>query len=120
MHPLVPLGVVTIGILALIFRKRPSSLTAWTAEGLPAPDADLAELYTLAQGLVSDRANHGVFDPGALRLFKRRAGLSTISAAELRRATAEFGPIAEATAEYDARTRQAVGFYGRLWKEQAP
>ena len=102
------------GVLALIFalNKRGGPQTPWTNAGLPTPVGSVSELYYLARRVVDSIRLSSVASsrPQILEL-QRRAGLVTLD---------PESEIAVASGQYDARTRQAVGWYGRYWQEETP
>lgn len=97
-------------LLGLLFRKgRPK--TAWTNAGLPAPVAALPELETLATGLIAAIRNRSAMAAGLTREFQRRAGLVAVR---------DDSGIATASGVWDSQTRQAAGYYGRIFQEDTP
>lgn len=102
------LAIAGAALLALLFRPKPK--TAWTNAGLPAPVATLPELETLARNLAAAMRGGGAYTP-QVREFQRRAGLVAVR---------DNSGIATASGVFDAQTRQAMGYYGRMWQEETP
>lgn len=99
-------------VLILALRGSGSAQTPWTGEGLPTPLGGNDELYHLARRTAEAIRLAGPTGarPQILEL-QRRAALVRMD---------EASQIATASGLYDARTRQATGYYGRLWQEETP
>lgn len=100
---------------ALLFllrgRGQAPTRTPWTNAGLPTPVAAPPELRTLATELAAALRARAPTAAGLVRQFQRRAGLVAVR---------DESGIATASGVYDALTRQAVGWYGQMWKEETP
>lgn len=102
------LAIAGAALLALLFRPKPK--TAWTNAGLPAPVATLEALEAHAQEL-ANALRTGAPAAGLIRQLQREAGLVAVR---------DASGIATASGVMDPQTRQAMGYYGRMWKEETP
>lgn len=104
--------ISAIGLLLMKLFGGRASETPWTNEGLPTPLAEPSELYMLSRRLVDAIRLAGPTHarPQILEL-QRRAGLVMLDPSS---------EVSIASGIYDARTRQATGWYGRLWQEETP
>ena len=100
-----------LALVALLFRGRPQTRTPWSQTGLPTPVATSDELARLATSLAAQMRTSAGASGGQVKEFQRRAGLVAIR---------DSSDIATASGVYDAQTRQALGYYGRMWREETP
>lgn len=108
------------GLAALLGlgRGRRPTRTAWTNAGLPRPIADLPTLERHAAELAAALRARAP-SAGLVRQLQRGAGLLR-EVVETAERSPDEGRDRAAEGTYDALTRQATGYYGRLWIEETP